>query len=580
MTNQSKKYQQLAKNIPKSTQTWNLYGAGIENIGKDGQPEVFKISEPDDDQLLVRVDAVGLCFSDVKLITQGGKHPKLYNRELKKEPTRLGHEAALTVVKVGETLKSEFTVGERYAMQPDIYQNGKSTAYGYTVPGGLTQYHLIGSEVLKTDTGSCLLKVSGQLGFAEAAVLEPWGCVWAAYTQRRRLEPKEGGIMWIIGQKDDKTVYRFSNGLEAPQTVILTNVPESIRSLAESRCKTMIIRDDIRISDLKSLVDEYTDGIGFDDVVVLDPRSASEITEIAKFVARRGTMNMVGKKPLDGLVDADVGRLHYDYLAFVGNKGEEIADSYGHTRNRCELRTDGLAVFVGAGGPMGQMHVQRAIEKKDGPAIVIVTDINSQRLSEIKLRFAPLTKANDCKLLTFNPTEHKDTLLEFVKTQSQGQGADDVVVCVPNAKIMAEAATLIKPDGMLVLFAGVPNGTLAPVDFSSVYLNNAQYTGTSGLTIKDQTIVMENAIQGHIAPAVCVAAIGGMKVAKSGIEAMMDARYPGKILIFPQLEDLPLMGLDELAEKLPEVSKKLGPGNTWTIEAEKALFEEFIKESK
>jgi len=69
-----------------------------------------------------------------------------------------------------------------------------------------------------------------------------------------------------------------------------------------------------------------------------------------------------------------------------------------------------------------------------------------------------------------------------------------------------------------------------------------------------------------------------MKVVKLGIEAMMDSRYPGKILIFPQLEDLPLMGLDKLAENLPEVAKKLGAGNTWTVEAEKALFEAFIKE--
>ena len=73
--------------------------------------------------------------------------------------------------------------------------------------------------------------------------------------------------------------------------------------------------------------------------------------------------------------------------------------------------------------------------------------------------------------------------------------------------------------------------------------------------------------------------VGGMKAAKLGIEAMMDSRYPGKIIIFPQLEDLPLMGLDELAEKLPEVSKKLGAGNTWTVEAEKALFEVFHKKS-
>jgi threonine dehydrogenase-like Zn-dependent dehydrogenase len=578
MTTQYEKYQNLYKKIPEQTQTWNLYGAGVENIGKDNHSEMFDVPEPADNQLLVRVDAVGLCFSDVKLINQGGSHPKLYNRDLKKEPTRLGHEATLTVVKVGDSLQKEYAIGERYAMQPDIYQNGKSTAYGYTVPGGLTQYHLIGPEVLETDAGSCLLKVSNEMGFAEAALLEPWGCVWASYTQRRRLDPKAGGVMWVQGQPNDATVYGFSKGLDAPEVVIATNVPEATLALIQNKAKNVIVRNDVTADSLAELSNEYTDGVGFDDIVLLAPTSANDVTNIAKQVARRGTLNMVGKKPLDGLVDADVGRLHYDYVAFVGNNGEDIADSYGEARNRCDLREDGLAVFVGAGGPMGQMHVQRAIEKKGGPKKVIVTDINDERLAEIEQRFAPLTKANGCEMITYNPMSRDDSLPEFVMANSDAEGADDVVVCVPNANIMAESASFMKDNGMLVLFAGVPNGTLAPVDFNSVYLSNAQYTGTSGLTIDDQTVVMENALSGNIAPAVCVAAIGGMNVAKAGIEAMIDARFPGKILIFPQFENLPLLGLDELAEQLPSVSEKLGEGNTWNREAEAALFEAYAKE--
>ena len=43
-----------------------------------------------------------------------------------------------------------------------------------------------------------------------------------------------------------------------------------------------------------------------------------------------------------------------------------------------------------------------------------------------------------------------------------------------------------------------------------------------------------------------VAAIGGMNAAQAGIEAMMDGRYPGKIVIFPQIPELPLMGLDAM----------------------------------
>lgn len=573
-------YQQLERPVPDKNWTWNMYGAGVESIGKDNAPEAFEVPEPGADQLLVRIDAVGLCFSDVKLINQGGAHPKLYNRDLKIEPTRLGHEATLTVVKVGEELKGQFKPGERYAMQPDIYQNGKSTAYGYTVPGGLTQYHLIGSEILNTDAGSCLLKVSDRMGFAEAALLEPWGCVWASYTQRRRLEPKQGGVMWIIGQPGDERSYSFSKGLDAPDLIVVSDVPADLRALVEKTGKRIVERDGLTPDDYAALAEEFTEGKGFDDIVVLAPKSAEKLSAIARHIARRGTMNMVGTEQLDGLVDADVGRLHYDYVAFIGTSGQDIAASYGEVRNRCDLKARGAAVFVGAGGPMGQMHAQRAIELPNGPRLVIVSDINDRRLEELEARLTPLAEANDCSIRFFNPLKASESFHDFVLQANGGKGADDVVVCVPNAGLMEEAASFMNSDGMLVLFAGVPNGTLAPLDFSSVYLHNAQYTGTSGLTIEDQSEVMENALKGAIAPALSVAAIGGMRVAKEGIKAMMESRYPGKVLIFPQLHDLPLLALDELEQALPEVAAKLGPGNSWTQAAEAALFDSYLADAQ
>jgi threonine dehydrogenase-like Zn-dependent dehydrogenase len=124
-----------------------------------------------------------------------------------------------------------------------------------------------------------------------------------------------------------------------------------------------------------------------------------------------------------------------------------------------------------------------------------------------------------------------------------GQGADDVVVSVPIADVMAEAATVMNPNGMLVFFAGVPNGTLAPLNLSTVYLNNTQYTGTSGLTMNDQQQVQELSEKAELSPGRSVGAIGGMRAAKEGIQAMIDGRYSGKIIIFPQIHDLPLMGL-------------------------------------
>ena len=573
MTSGYDRYRAADLDRPDEAWAWNIYGAGEENMGKDDQPELLPIPEPAADQMLVRIDSVGLCFSDVKILRAGGSHPKLYNRDLSKEPTRLGHEVSLTVIEVGEGLKDRYHAGQRLAVQPDIYQEGKSTAYGYTIPGGLIQYHLMGAEMLDTDDGACLLPIPDSMGYAEASTLEPWGCVMAAYTQRRRLEPKAGGTMWIIGRDGDERDYGFSSGLDAPATIVLSDVPASVEALVEQTSAQKIVRNGLGTDDYQALVNELTEGAGFDDIVMLDPRSAATVGAVAKHIARRGTLNLVGETALDGLVDTDVGRLHYDYTAYLGGQGPDIAASYGEARNRCDLRSKGTTVFVGAGGPMGLMHIQRAIQQSDGPSKIVATEVSDERLKSLEDRLAHLAESNDCELLTFNSQTAEQSLHDFVMGITDDKGADDVVVSVPIAGVMAEADTLMGPDGMLVFFAGVPNGTLAPLNLSAVYLNNAQYTGTSGLTIHDQQQVVDLANRGELSPGSIVGAVGGMRAAKDGLQALVDGSYSGKVLIFPQIHDLPLMGLNELKEKLPGVAEKLGPGDTWNDEAEKALFD-------
>ena len=566
-------YRKMNYSLPEKSWAWNLYGAGLENMGHDGQPEPFAIPEPNDDQLLVRIDSIGVCFSDVKILKQGGAHPKLYNRDLSKEPTRLGHEVSLTIVKVGKNLQANYKSGQRLAVQPDIYQQGKSTAYGYTIPGGLIQYHLIGDEVLKTDAGACLLSVEEEMGYAESSLLEPWGCVMGAYTQRRRLTPKQGGIMWIIGQPGDSTLFTFSSVLDAPATIILTDVPDSVKRVVSKTAALIVERNGLTPDRYEILGKEFTKGVGFDDIIVLNPTSADTVSEIARLIARRGTCNLVGTKPLDGLVQVDLGRLHYDYTAYVGTDGTEIAASYGGVRNRCELRAGGTTVFIGAGGPMGQMHVQRALELPDGPKLIIATEISDDRLQTLNDMFKPLADKNDRALLFFNPNTSKQNFHDFVMEATQNRGADDVVVSVPVASLMEEGSSVMKPDGMMVFFAGVPNGTMGAVNLSNVYLSNAQYTGTSGLTIDDQASVMQRRISGTLSPGRSVAAIGGLETAAEAIESVIAGKYPGKVVIFPQIRNLPLMGLKELKERLPEVAAKLGEDLMWTNEAEVALIE-------
>jgi L-sorbose 1-phosphate reductase len=555
-----------APKAPSRTLAWNVYGKGVESVGRDGQPEWVDVPAPSKDQILVRVDAVGLCFSDVKLIRLGGEHPKLYGQDLATHPTRLGHETAVTVVAVGGDLADRFQPGQRLAIQPDIYANGRSTAYGYTIPGGLIGYHVIGPEVLAADDGAYVTDVGDRIGYAETALTEPWACVEAAYTQRRRLTPAAGGRAWVTGRPDDDRTYDFGTALAGAREIVLSGLRDDVAAAVRSSAPKAAV----------SVVDKAAVRGPFDDIVVLGPRSATLVSRASDALAFRGLMNLVGDEPLDSPVDIDIGRLHYHYTAYVGTRGPDVSASYGEARNRAELRSGGVALFVGAAGPMGQMHLERALKMPNGPATLIAVDVDRKRLATARTRLEPVAAALGRRLVV-STTATEEDLAMLVARETKERGADDIIVTAPTAAAVTQAARVMAGDAMLVLFAGLPVGTRATLDISRVYLHGAQYTGTSGSRIADQALVVSKTIAGQLEPARAVAAVGGIEAAADGLRALMEGRFAGKIVIFPQLRGLPLTSLEDLAASDPELAAALGPGGTWNSEGEAVLFAKHLE---
>ncbi len=559
-------YRDVPPKAPNRTLAWNVYGKGVESVGRDGKPEWVDVPAPSKDQILVRVDAVGLCFSDVKLIRLGGEHPKLYGRDLAKEPTRLGHETAVTVVGVGSDLVSKFHPGQRLAIQPDIYSNGRSTAYGYTIPGGLIGYQVLGPEVLAADDGAYVTDITERLGYAETALTEPWACVEAAYTQRRRLTPAAGGRAWVVGRPDDDRTYVFGNALAHAREIVLSGLRDDVAAAVRSSAPKAAI----------SVMAEAAVAGPFDDIVLLGPRSASLVSRASDALAFRGLMNLVGAEPLDGPVDIDIGRIHYHYTAYVGTRGPDVSASYGEARNRAELRSGGVALFVGAAGPMGQMHLERALKMPNGPATLIAVDLDRERLATAASRMEPIASALGRRLVV-TTVAGEEELATLVARETKGRGADDVIVTAPTAAAVTQAARVMAGDAMLVLFAGLPVGTRASLDISRVYLHGAQYTGTSGSRIADQALVVRKTIAGQLSPARAVAAVGGIEAAADGLRALVEGRFAGKIVIFPQLRGLPLTSLEDLAASDSDLASALGPGGTWTSDAEAVVFAKHLE---
>jgi L-sorbose 1-phosphate reductase len=561
--------------IPDTMLAWPLYGAGIENFGVDGRPVRWTTPRPAPDQILVRSDAVGLCYSDVKVIRQGSSHPRLYSRDLACHPVVQGHEVALTVVEVGEAWRDRFEVGQRFVLQADIYYRGKNLAYGYVFTGGLAQYSLLGPAALDGDEGCYAIPVPEGTGYAESALTEPWACVEAAYTPRRRLNVKKDGVLWIVaGESLGNISYELGDTLccGLPRKIVATNAPPSL--LAQIAWPTAEVRDRITPAEYAQLVAAESPG-GFDDIIVLDP-TPEVLDALPGCVAAGGVINLIGEKPLGRAVQIDAGRLHYDYVVYVGARGPDIGAAYGETRNRADIRAGGKALIVGGGGPMGRMHLQRLLEMQGGPRRVVAAERNPIRNPELLADFGSLARSAGIQLAVLNPKQMPTEEYERALREAHGgEGFDDIIVVVASIPAIESHMAHLAADGLLQIFGGVARGTLARLDLSNVYLGATQITGSAGSTIEDQSAVLTKVISGQLSTASAVSAIGGIEAAHDGMQGLMDGRFPGKMVIYPQVEAFPLTALTDLRAAAPEVHDLLGPGGAWTREAETEFLRRF-----
>jgi len=191
-------YKRADAPLPEHNVVWPTYGAGFENFGRDERPIETPLPPAGADELIVRHDACGLCFSDIKIISLGEQHPRIF-RDIRQQPVVQGHEVAMTVVEVGDDLRDQYHVGDRFIIQADIFKDGVGYAYGYMIQGGLSRYGVIDQRVLNGDDGNYLLPLRPETGYAQSALVEPWACVIAAYQLGYRAALKPGVMFGIVG---------------------------------------------------------------------------------------------------------------------------------------------------------------------------------------------------------------------------------------------------------------------------------------------------------------------------------------------------------------------------------------------
>jgi D-arabinose 1-dehydrogenase-like Zn-dependent alcohol dehydrogenase len=561
--------------IPHTVQNkmWPLYGKGLESLGKDDKIIVKNLPEYGPDELLIRHDACGLCFSDIKVIRLGQEHPRIY-RDMQKEPVVLGHEVSMTVVGVGDNLKNEYSIGDRFIIQADIFVDGVGYAYGYEIQGGLSQYNIIDQRVLNGDGGNYLIPIQPQTGYAESALVEPWACVIAAYYLQYRDHLKPGGTAWFIGP-DDGT-FSLSTGMDEnshPLKIKLTQMTGAFGNWLREKAKELGITIE-EVDEVTSVEGEAEAIIQADDIILLSP-TAKRIEQVNPYLAPHGILAFSSNQKLDRKVKLDVGRIHYNRWLFLGGSEEDLAEIYRHAPLQSELKKDGKVMFVGAGGPMGRMHVQHAIESKDHPGLILCSDASEERLRDLEETFAGEAKSRGIHWLCVNPLDteaYQETMQPF-----KADGFDDIIMLVPIPGVIADGYQWLADDGVMNVFAGVARGTMAELDLNALRSRNARVIGHSASQIEDMLTMLQKVEQGELNTNLSIAAVGSLSAAKDGMEAMINATYPGKVVIFPNIRELPLTSVPDLVHILPSVAAKLKDGKTWTKEAEQAFLDEMIE---
>ena len=241
------------------------------------------------------------------------------------------------------------------------------------------------------------------------------------------------------------------------------------------------------------------------------------------------------------------------------------------------IKEGGKTAILAGCGPMGLVAIDIALHGDIKPSLLVVSDIDENRLRRAEQIYAPAEAAKNGIKLVFVNTSSKDELMEI----SGGTGYDDVFVYAPVASVVALGDAILAFDGCLNFFAGpIDKAFSAPVNFYNVHYAQHHYAGTSGSTPDDVKDIVRLIGKNSIDPAVMVTHIGGMDAA---IETTLNLPHipGGKKLIYTHI-DLPLTAISDFSElgnsdsrfaTLAALVEK--HGGLWCAEAEQYLLENF-----
>ncbi|PKM95003.1 MAG: L-sorbose 1-phosphate reductase [Firmicutes bacterium HGW-Firmicutes-1] len=261
-----------------------------------------------------------------------------------------------------------------------------------------------------------------------------------------------------------------------------------------------------------------------------------------------------------------IGGFHSNYHTITGK--------YGHNMGIVE---GGKMALIAGVGPMGLGAIDYAIHCDRKPGLLVVTDIDDERLERaMSLITVEEAKKNGVELIYVNTKNLEDAPAHLVEL-SGGTGYDDVFVYAPVRSVIELSDKILGKDGCMNFFAGpTDTGFKAEVNFYNVHYTPTHIMGSTGGNDDDMLESLAMSAKGLINPAFMVTHVGGID---SAIDTLLNLPNitGGKKLIYNHV-NMELTDINDFREKGKNDSfyEKLADiidahNGLWSAEAENYL---------
>ncbi|MBO8140710.1 MAG: alcohol dehydrogenase catalytic domain-containing protein [Firmicutes bacterium] len=300
--------------LPKQMRAVRFYGPGDLRVEDVPLPSL----KPGD--LLVRVEAVGICATDRKILARG--HFKIGPES---RPRILGHEIVGKVVVTGEQTRG-FSEGQRVAIAPnvgcgtcseclvgDVHLCRDYQAFGISMDGGMAEFIRIPEKAVRAGN---VIPLPNDVSDAEAALSEPLACCYNSLIVCR-LQPGENLLVVGAGAMGLMHV-ALGRCMGANRVLLVGRTPERLQR-GKALGADVVLEEDV--PDLDRHLMDWTDGRGADVVVVTVP-SAELAARAIGWAARKGRVNLFAGMPSGhDVVCFRANPIHYGQVTITGTTG-------------------------------------------------------------------------------------------------------------------------------------------------------------------------------------------------------------------------------------------------------------------